>query len=110
MDDDRMAKLPKWARDAFMSMERELERLRKQVYPEGEAWCFLPRDVPIAFGAPSSYDGVRFKRGADSRDFFYVKLSKDGSSIRINASHGLLIAPHVTNSITLFLDKEGLRG
>jgi hypothetical protein len=100
---ENLAKLPKWARDRIVSLERQVETLSGALADRnGEA---VGGRVQINPYSPTkllfSDDSlVRFSLGAsDWRDYFEVRL--DGVGVRVRSGGPMLILPQVTNSILL---------
>ena len=90
----KLSKMPKWIQDYVWSLENKLNRIEAHLETQDKTkiswsndytnYSFLPDRSSIRFELPNNeYIDVRLKEG----------------KIYLNASHQLIIIPHVTNAV-----------
>lgn len=109
MSDDRIDRLPRWARDLIAERDREITRQASIISElRGENPGIAVRDpygdaTPVAF---DQHDGIRFALRGEfdhhGRDWIEIRRRRDGE-VEVSGSGVLAVTPQVSNVITVTL-------
>lgn len=104
MDDNKLDKLPKYARDEIIALRRKVEELRltikqeRTTEPTNIAWGYrhCPDD---AYGYVPDGETVFFSLGGQPRDV--IRVRRKNGALNINADGTLLIECYSSNDLLL---------
>lgn len=114
MPDPREARLPKWAQAELDRLRREVTRIREDFEEYADA-TLDPNVHDVVTGAynehpkpvASAGEDVRFYlSGCGGHRWIDVRVNPGEPTLRVMASSGLRIEPHVTNHLTLSLTRD----
>lgn len=103
MDEDRLAKLPKWARDEITLQARRVADLQKRVELLTDGNPGSPVVARPYGGPPQTLDPkdvIRFRVGGQHSDYIDVRFVS-GNSVEVSAGRQLVIEPRITNIIVV---------
>lgn len=126
MPDERMDRLPKWARDKITTLEMRNKELRASLAQLDNGgfdapWYNVrvtdPRDERLTNQMPTLHRSVRFlagPQGALQHRHFDLRLTetvgdlkyRPGNTLMVNGTRSLIVLPHSSNSIGIKLEDD----